>query len=75
MWAVPRLLVSCLVTVLLSTTATRAVILQNGQVRETHFPDTRIDPSETAAFTTYAPDAPELSYHGRWDAKHVSWWS
>lgn len=51
-----------------------ATILQNGQVRETNFPDTRIDPSRQS-FKTYPADAKEISYKGRWDSKHVSWWS
>ncbi|KAK4102995.1 Lipase, GDSL-like protein [Parathielavia hyrcaniae] len=51
-----------------------ATILQNGQIRATSFPDTRIDPS-TYSFTTYPADAPEISYKGRWDSQHVSWWS
>ncbi|KAL1840850.1 hypothetical protein VTJ49DRAFT_7693 [Mycothermus thermophilus] len=51
-----------------------AVILQNGQVRETNFPNTRIDPSDYT-FTTYPANASEISYKGRWDSKHVSWWS
>jgi hypothetical protein len=51
-----------------------ATILQNGQVRVTKFPDTRIDPS-AYSFKTYSADAAEISYKGRWDSKHVSWWS
>jgi hypothetical protein len=51
-----------------------ATILQNGQVRATNFPDTRIDPS-AYSFKTYPADAREISYKGRWDSKHVSWWS
>lgn len=51
-----------------------AVILQNGQVRITNFPDTKIDKS-THSFTTYPANATELSYQGRWDSKYVSWWS
>lgn len=48
-------------------------ILQNGQVRVTNYPDTRIDPS-TYSFTTYQPNASEISYKGRWDANYVSFW-
>lgn len=51
-----------------------ATILQNGQARLTNFPDTRIDPS-AFSFKTYPADATEISYKGRWDSKHVSWWS
>lgn len=48
-------------------------ILQNGQVRITDYPDTKIDPS-AYSFTTYQPNASEISYKGRWDANFVSWW-
>jgi hypothetical protein len=48
-------------------------ILQNGQIRPTDYPDTRIDPAEYA-FNTYPPNATEVSYKGRWDSKYVSWW-
>lgn len=48
-------------------------ILQNGQVRDTDYPDTRIDP-EDYSFNTYLPNATEISYKGRWDSKYVSWW-
>jgi hypothetical protein len=62
-----------------------ATILQNGQVRFTDYPDTRIDlpayslktsvdPS-VYSFNTYPADAKEISYKGRWDSNHVSWWS
>ena len=51
-----------------------ATILQNGQVRITHFPDTRIDPA-AYSFATYPANASEISYQGRWDSKYVSWWS
>ncbi|KAK3298511.1 Lipase, GDSL-like protein [Chaetomium fimeti] len=51
-----------------------ATILQNGQVREVNFPDTRVDPS-AHSFKTYPPNATEISYKGRWDSQYVSWWS
>jgi hypothetical protein len=49
-------------------------ILQNGQVRETHFPDTKFDLA-AYNFKAYDADAAELSYKGRWDSKKVSFWS
>lgn len=49
-------------------------ILQNGQVRDVIFPDTKINASEHE-FETYPADASELSYKGRWDSNKVSWWS
>ncbi|KAI2619578.1 SGNH hydrolase-type esterase domain-containing protein [Hypoxylon sp. NC1633] len=49
-------------------------ILQNGQVRPTNYPDTKVDIS-SYDFRTYEANATELSYKGRWDSKKVSWWS
>ena len=49
-------------------------ILQNGQVRETDYPDTQIDLFE-GSWRTYGANATEIHYMGRWDAKHVSHWS
>ncbi|KAI0400419.1 Lipase, GDSL-like protein [Xylaria palmicola] len=54
--------------------AVEGTILQNGQVRETHFPNTQIDPA-SHDFRTYDADATELSYKGRWDSNKVSFWS
>ncbi|KAK4145780.1 lipase [Dichotomopilus funicola] len=51
-----------------------ATILQNGQVKETNYPDTSIDPA-AQSFKTYPANATEISYKGRWDSKYVSWWS
>lgn len=49
-------------------------ILQNGQIRITKYPNTILN---TTGFNlrSYPPDAPELSYKGRWDSKFISWWS
>ncbi|KAK0661995.1 hypothetical protein DIS24_g2472 [Lasiodiplodia hormozganensis] len=54
-----------------------ATILQNGQVRDVNFPDTKItlDDSSNSTWTTYPPNATEIGYKGRWDSKHISWWS
>ncbi|KAH8166071.1 hypothetical protein CIB48_g2158 [Xylaria polymorpha] len=49
-------------------------ILQNGQVRETDFPNTKVSPA-AYNFKTYDADSAELSYKGRWDSKKVSYWS
>jgi hypothetical protein len=51
-----------------------STILQNGQVRETHYPDTKIAFNSTG-WKTYGPNATELSYKGRWDSQHISWWA
>lgn len=53
---------------------TSATILENGRPRPTNYPDTRIDP-KAYDWKTYEADAHELSYKGRWDSKHISWWS
>lgn len=57
-----------------AATLVSATIYQNQQVRITDYPNTVIDPSEYK-FNSYQPDAHELSYKGRWDSKHISWWS
>ncbi|KAJ9143668.1 Lipase, GDSL-like protein [Coniochaeta hoffmannii] len=49
-------------------------ILMNGQVKQTNYPNTKVDLTGTT-FTTYPANATEISYQGRWDSKHVSWWS
>lgn len=51
-----------------------ATIWQNGQERITDYPDTTISPSN-GTFRTYDADAKEIHYMGRWDSKHVSYWS
>lgn len=52
-------------------------ILQNGQVRPTDYPNTAIASvsADDPSWTTYPPNATELSYKGRWDHQHISWWS
>ncbi|KAI7182328.1 SGNH hydrolase [Hortaea werneckii] len=56
---------------------TSATILQNGQVRPTDYPNTAIPAISgyNSTWCTYPPSADELSYKGRWDDKHISWWS
>lgn len=56
------------------TSLTSAIILENGHARETNFPNTKIDPANYA-FNTYAANASEISYKGRWDSKYVSYWT
>ncbi|KAK2627850.1 hypothetical protein QTJ16_002496 [Diplocarpon rosae] len=60
--------------ILAAASLTSGTILQNGQVRITNYPSTIIDLSK-CQFTDYPPDAHELSYKGRWDSRHISWWS
>lgn len=54
-----------------------AVILQNGQVRITNYPNTTIPAiaSNSGDWKTYKPSASQISYKGRWDSKYISWWS
>ena len=55
-----------------------ATILQNGQVRPNDYPDYRTSLSALAhnsTWRTYGPNASELSYKGRWDQYHISWWT
>ncbi|KAI5921160.1 Lipase, GDSL-like protein [Camillea tinctor] len=49
-------------------------IYQNGQLRITNYPNTKVNRS-TYDFQTYDADAAELSYKGRWDSNKVSFWS
>jgi hypothetical protein len=51
-----------------------ATILQNGQVRITNYPDTAISFSNSSV-RTYDAGAEEIHYMGRWDSKHISYWS
>jgi hypothetical protein len=65
-------LLGCLLAPLFAS----ATILQNGQVRDIVFPDTSIASVTTNPnWTSFPPNATELSYKGRWDAQHISWWS
>ncbi|PYH99778.1 acetylxylan esterase [Aspergillus ellipticus CBS 707.79] len=53
-----------------------ATILQNGQVRDDPYlgqaPEVSVG---DGAWRNYGPDASEISYKGRWDSQHISWWS
>ncbi|PVI07148.1 Lipase, GDSL-like protein [Periconia macrospinosa] len=58
-------------------TLTAATIYENGRERPTRFIDTKIASlgSNATAWSTYGPNATELSYKGRWDSQHISWWA
>ncbi|KAF2689073.1 hypothetical protein K458DRAFT_461912 [Lentithecium fluviatile CBS 122367] len=58
-------------------TLSTATIFENGRERETHFVDTKISSitSNSTGWKTFGPNATELSYKGRWDSNHVSWWA
>jgi hypothetical protein len=49
-----------------------ATILENGQVRENAYPGQVSTIALDDSWRTYPPNAPEISYKGRWDSKHVS---
>jgi hypothetical protein len=51
---------------------TSATILQNGQVRDDPYPGQAPKISLDDSWRSYEHDAPELSYKGRWDSKHIS---
>ena len=49
-----------------------ASIIQNGQLRENPYPGQTAAIVLDKSWRTYAPDAVEIGYKGRWDSKHVS---
>ncbi|KAL4897132.1 SGNH hydrolase-type esterase domain-containing protein [Aspergillus ambiguus] len=56
-----------------------ATILENGQPRLDPYPGQAqlLSPigNGSAEWKTYGADASEISYKGRWDEQHISWWS
>ncbi|PKY05706.1 acetylxylan esterase [Aspergillus campestris IBT 28561] len=52
-----------------------ASIIQNGQLRENPYPGQTPAIALDESWRTYAADAVEIGYKGRWDSKHISWWS
>ncbi|KAJ5668976.1 Esterase SGNH hydrolase-type subgroup [Penicillium macrosclerotiorum] len=52
-----------------------ATILQNGQVRENPYPGHTPKIFLDDTWNIYGADVPEIAYKGRWDSKHISWWS
>ncbi|KAJ5140727.1 Esterase SGNH hydrolase-type subgroup [Penicillium atrosanguineum] len=52
-----------------------ATILQNGQVREDPYPGQAPRIELDDSWHSYGADTEEISYKGRWDSNHVSWWS
>ncbi|KAJ2903293.1 GDSL-like Lipase/Acylhydrolase [Zalerion maritima] len=55
-------------------TSVSGTILDNGHPRDTNFIDTLVDVSGYE-LQTYGANATEISYKGRWDSKHMSWWT
>ncbi|KAL4808046.1 SGNH hydrolase-type esterase domain-containing protein [Aspergillus unguis] len=58
-------------------TLVTATILENGQPRLNPYPGQArlLDSGVDDSWKTYDADAEEISYKGRWDDKHISWWS
>jgi hypothetical protein len=55
---------------------TFARIWDNNQLRPPVEVDTKFSsPLDAKEWRTYKPDAREISYKGRWDKRHISWWS
>lgn len=62
----------------LCSTLAFATIFQNEQVRITDYPDTTIAPitaGTNSTWRSYPPNSTELSYKGRWDSHHISYWT
>ncbi|KAL3481045.1 SGNH hydrolase-type esterase domain-containing protein [Aspergillus californicus] len=52
-----------------------ATIMQNGQPRDDPYPGQLEKFDLDDSWRTYEADAPEIAYKGRWDSRHISWWS
>ncbi|KAL4888512.1 SGNH hydrolase-type esterase domain-containing protein [Aspergillus ambiguus] len=52
-----------------------ATILQNGQIREDPYPGQAANITLDNSWRTYDANAEEIAYKGRWDSRHISWWS
>ncbi|KAK1149146.1 hypothetical protein N8T08_006366 [Aspergillus melleus] len=52
-----------------------ATILENGQERLNPWPGQAPNVSLDDSWRNYDAGAPEISYKGRWDSKHIGWWS
>ncbi|KAL4926379.1 SGNH/GDSL hydrolase family protein [Aspergillus undulatus] len=66
-----------LLVVLLGLSLVSATILENGQPRLNPYPGQarRLESGFDESWKTYDADAEEISYKGRWDGNHISWWS
>jgi type II secretory pathway pseudopilin PulG len=65
-----------LLAVAVFATFTSGTIYQNEQVRQAEYANTAIAAisHHNSSWETYPPDARDLSYKGRWDSQHISWW-
>jgi hypothetical protein len=57
------------------STFAAATILENGQVRLNLYPGQAPTVELDDTWRVYDPGAKEISYKGRWDSQHISWWS
>ncbi|OJJ54272.1 hypothetical protein ASPSYDRAFT_50320 [Aspergillus sydowii CBS 593.65] len=66
-----------LLALLVAISIVAATILENGQPRLNPYPGhAQLLGTEVGeGWKTYGADADEISYKGRWDREHVSWWS
>lgn len=63
-------------TFLVALPLVAGTILQNGQVRDNPYPgQAQIVTASSNGWNSYAANSSEISYKGRWDSKHISWWS
>ncbi|KKK22393.1 hypothetical protein ARAM_002234 [Aspergillus rambellii] len=72
MWTAPLLL---LTTLFAGSPSVSATILQNGQPRDDPYPGQVPRIHLNDSWRSYGAGAPEIAYKGRWDSKHISWWS
>ncbi|KAL4954700.1 GDSL-like lipase/acylhydrolase domain protein [Aspergillus filifer] len=65
------------VLVLLNLSFVTATVLENGQPRLNPYPGQAplLEFGLDDSWNVYDADAEEISYKGRWDDKHISWWS
>ncbi|KAJ9289391.1 CAZyme family CE2 [Paecilomyces variotii] len=52
-----------------------ATILENGHERLNPWPGQTQSIALDESWKSYGPDVPQISYKGRWDSQHISWWS
>ncbi|KAL4945644.1 hypothetical protein BDV06DRAFT_184426 [Aspergillus oleicola] len=73
MWFARLLLTAFLAWCL--TASVSATIMENGQPRLDPWPGQVNTIDLDSSWRSYDADAPEIAYKGRWDSKHISWWS
>ncbi|KAF9895279.1 hypothetical protein FE257_000182 [Aspergillus nanangensis] len=66
---------SLAVTVLSWALSASATVLLNEQVVDNPYPGQAANISLDDSWRTYDAGADEIAYKGRWDSKHISWWT